>query len=441
MEGARIPDSHTPRNRRRRGGPVLDKIELTSEVVTPMLGGGAVARRLDDVDVIRPATVRGHLRFWWRALHAHRYGSAAELHENESAIWGRAADDGPGRSAVDVGIAVERAGPVDESPIEMDDWGAYALWPARSPLASRRRQGTRFRLTLRLPSDHVGEVQAAVRAWILFGGYGSRTRRGLGSLTVTPGATDWLPADAGREGFAALFGRDPFVASTSTRPDYPTPVFAGAALHVGAATRSAPDAWCTALDWLREFRQGTQGDPGERAREPNPQPQAKPLRPSISNWPEADKIRRLTGKTAAHTPRHNATPAWPRAGFGLPIAFRFQPLGRDGNPVHEPPGSNRLLWREGPAAPPHDRLASPLIVKALPLADGRFAPCALWLRRANPLHGEVILERLPNSAAPFDRLLADGDSPRFSALAGKLTLRDAFLDWLHDRHGTDVVAR
>ena len=32
-----------------------------------------------------------------------------------------------------------------------------------------------------------------------------------------------------------------------------------------------------------------------------------------------------------------------------------------------------------------DRFASPLIVKALPLADNRFVPCALWLNRAYPV--------------------------------------------------------
>lgn len=437
MEQAQIPASHTPRQRRTRGGPVLDKLELAIEVVTPMLGGGAAPRTLDDVDVIRAATVRGHLRFWWRALHAHRCASAAELHGSESALWGQAADDGPGRSAVGASVTVECAGPVDEGAMPTGDRAAYALWTTRQPPAPRRCPGTRFRLALLVPRAHAEEVQAALRAWILFGGYGSRTRRGLGTLTVRPSA-DWLPRRADREGLQTVFARHVFAAGAG--PGLPTPVLAGAALHVGATCRSALEAWYTALEWLMEFRQGTIGEPGDRAREPAPQAQAKPQRPSISNWPEADKIRHLIGKTAAHTPRHNATPAWPRAGFGLPLPFRFQPKGRNGAPIDEPPGNYRLLWREGSAGPKHDRLASPLIVKALPLADGRFAPCALWLHRAYPLYGQVLLEGCSQSAAPFDRLLADGDAPQFSALAGKPTLRDAFLDWLHDRCGTEVIA-
>lgn len=88
----------------------------------------------------------------------------------------------------------------------------------------------------------------------------------------------------------------------------------------------------------------------------------------------------------------------------------------------------------------HDRLASPLIVKALPLANGEFVPIALWLNRAYPQNGEVVLRGVCNSAAPFDRLVAAGDQPRFSALAGRQSLREAFFYWLHARYSTTMVA-
>lgn len=79
-------------------------------------------------------------------------------------------------------------------------------------------------------------------------------------------------------------------------------------------------------------------------------------------------------------------------------------------------------------------------MKALPLADGTFAPCALWLNRAYPANGEVILRNANNSQAPFDRLVAEGDTARFSALANKTSLRQAFLDWIHGTKQTTVVA-
>lgn len=39
--------------------------------------------------------------------------------------------------------------------------------------------GTQFRLTLIAAGSCETEVKNALRAWILFGGYGGRTRRGL----------------------------------------------------------------------------------------------------------------------------------------------------------------------------------------------------------------------------------------------------------------------
>lgn len=437
---ARMPE---PRRRSSRGGPELCTISVDVEVVTPILGGGSQTRALDDVDVIRAATVRGHLRFWWRALRGHEFVNANAMYVAESALWGRAATDEGGRSAVEIRIDVEQPRDPDESDINLQQTpGAYALWPARAekkqgqiakPPAPRRERGTRFRMVLIVPVDRESEIRNAARTWCLFGGYGSRTRRGLGSFKVVENAATWLAASATREAFTAVFGRDILAPSGSSVID--VPYLAGASLHVGKAEKDPVKAWTTALDWLKEFRQGTGGQPGDRAREPGtgkPQPQ----RPSISNWAEADKIRHLTQKTSGHGPRHTEQPAWPRAGFGLPILGKFQKKARNGNHLDEP-GPFELRWRLGEDE--HDRLASPLIVKALPLADGTFVPCALWLNRAYPA-GEVILRGVSNSAAPFDRLVASGDTARFSALAGKHSLRKAFLDWLHASYQTIVVA-
>ncbi len=429
----------SPRPRRTRSGPPLAEIAVRAEVVTPILGGSSRIRTIDDVDVIRAATVRGHLRFWWRALHASNATSSKQLLRDESAIWGRAATDEGGRSAVDVRVEVEQTGGIDRSEVRLYDSkegratpGAYALWPARTPPAPRRVPGTRFRLMLVAPADLEAEVRNVVRAWLLFGGYGARTRRGLGSFRVLDDARTWRPSRAARDAITAVFRADIFTAPQTPVGDMP--LLGGAALHVGKADRDPVRAWTTALDWLKEFRQGIGGQPGDRAREPGTG-KIQPQRPSISNWPEADKIRRLRSKTTSHPPRHNRTPAWPRAGFGLPIIGQFQTKARDGSRLDEP-GPFELRWRSGDE---HDRLGSPLIVKALPLADDTFVPCALWLGRAYPV-GDVVLRGVTNSAAPFDRLIAAGDTPRFSALTSKSSLREAFLDWLHARYQTTVVA-
>jgi CRISPR-associated protein Cmr1 len=455
----------TAKPRAVRSGPELAELRVRLEVVTPILGGSHQTRAIDNVDVIRGPSVRGHLRFWWRALYASQCLSAEALFQRESALWGRAETDDGGRSAVEIRVDVEgNGGALDDSDINLQQTpGAYALWPARAekkqgqvvrPPAPRRQPGTQFQLTLKVAATDEAEIRNALRAWILFGGYGGRTRRGLGTLKVLDNANEWLPAAVRREAFTSLFEFDIFAATTKTPGDVPW--LEGAAIHVGQVDRNAEKAWTTALDWLKVFRQGTTGNQGERAREPS----SDPKRPSISNWPEADKIRRVKNKINAHAPRHNATVAWPRAGFGLPIIGQFQTTDRQGN-AHDEPGKFEIRWRSPKTDRPgefdeHDRLASSLIVKALPIVDDKgtiaFVPCALWLNRSYPNSGQVGLARPkqgrpnekevdPATAASFNSsLVANGDTARFSALVNKASLRQAFLDWLRDQKKTTVVA-
>jgi CRISPR-associated protein Cmr1 len=430
-----------PRRRSSRSAIDLATISVTLEAVTPILGGAAVPRMIDEFDCIRAASVRGHLRFWWRALNGHKFETPHALYEGESALWGCAASDDGGRSPVDVRVEIKQCGRLETTPPKPANRDFYALWPAREPPAPRL-SGTKLVLTLTAPSGDLKEYGNAVRAWLLFGGYGSRTRRGLGSFRIVEAAGVWLPKAARREEFTRIFESDVFGDPRKSAGDVPW--LAGAALRVGAVPSDAMSAWLTALDWLKEFRQGFTGNPGDRAREPGT-PKPQPNRPSISNWPEADKIRHLVGKIAAHPPRHNSTAVWPRAGFGLPILGRFQRNARDGGMLDEP-GPFELRWcgpdpRDPHRTIEHERLASPLIVKAMPLVNGQFVPIALWLNRAYPQNGEVVLRTVHNSAAPFDRLIGAGDTPRFSALAGAHSLREAFLDWLHAKYSTTVVAQ
>jgi CRISPR-associated protein Cmr1 len=441
------------RTRKNRGGTDIGCITVRVRVVTPILGGSAKPRELDDIDGIRPSTIRGHLRFWWRALNAHTCKTSKELFEMESSLWGGAANDGTARSQVDLNIEVDQDlfELIDNSDVKLTQTrGAYALWTARGmhDTAPRRKSGVEFRMTLSFPEEKKDEICNAVRAWILFGGYGGRTRRGLGSLTIIGTNELALPLIPKKSDIVSIFGHDIFAASSMETRD--VPILAGASLYVGNESDNAERAWQEALDWLKDFRQGTTGSDRNRAREPG----SDKLRPSISNWPEPDKIRHLSKPKdnlpwAHSASRHNNKPVWPRAGFGLPINGRFQSnsrnKGADGKPIRwdkcspprTEPGNFELVWRNGSVE--HERLASPLILKALALSNGKFVPIALWLNRSYP-EGEVILKGTPRSAAPFDKLTADGDQVHFEALENKSGLRQAFLDWLRETKGAKVIS-
>ena len=83
--------------------------ETTLELVTPAFLAGA-NQQAEDCD-LRPATLRGLLRWWWRTMHA---GSVdvATLQRMEAAIWGDTARGGAVR------VLVERIGTPEPRPYE-----------------------------------------------------------------------------------------------------------------------------------------------------------------------------------------------------------------------------------------------------------------------------------------------------------------------------------
>lgn len=114
----------------RRREPLL-AVELA--VVTPMFGGGAVPRQTDPDLPIRGASIRGHLRFWWRACMARHYATVDELFAAEAQIWGKAAKAAVGRAdgPSDVDVVVELLGAGRENQALARNRNtplAYALW-------------------------------------------------------------------------------------------------------------------------------------------------------------------------------------------------------------------------------------------------------------------------------------------------------------------------
>ena len=207
----------------------IERREHELELVTPAFLAGANQGK-QDCD-LRPATLRGLLRWWWRTMHAGRLGRR-HLLELETAIWGNA------ETGSAVSIAVEALGNdepehyrlrhgdkpdfADRNDLELPGGGrdkkvtqglfylSYGMDEGRDDRRSRwfRGPGARWRLTLtardgrwrplperpvcRIPERPVCRIpgrlvmeQAEAALWLLtrFGGAGSRSRKGFGSFT------------------------------------------------------------------------------------------------------------------------------------------------------------------------------------------------------------------------------------------------------------------
>ncbi len=162
--------------------------ECTLRLVSPAFLAGAMQGKEDCT--LRPATVRGLLRWWWRTLHA-GYLTVEELRKLEGRLWGTTEVGGQ--------IAVEVEPISNQSPKEMKVVMQNGEKPARAYLAygmegnpnpnnpRPARQyveaGARWRIRI-VGKDGQAAEQAIAALWMLctFGGAGAKARRGFGSL-------------------------------------------------------------------------------------------------------------------------------------------------------------------------------------------------------------------------------------------------------------------
>lgn len=182
------------------------------KLVTPAFLAGA-SQQQGDCD-LRPATLRGLLRWWWRTMHA-AHLDRSTLKKLETAVWGDAESGSPVRIAVD--LAEDRA------PVLYDDKDGFRPKPEfkrqhdlQDPPNKKTTQGLFYAsygmaddpnkenrwyrpagscwsVTLTARAGRFGDIslrprqlldQATAALWLLcrFGGLGSKGRKGFGSF-------------------------------------------------------------------------------------------------------------------------------------------------------------------------------------------------------------------------------------------------------------------
>jgi len=346
------------------------------ELKTPLFGGGVEAGENDPSHPIRATSIRGHLRFWWRATRGRRFANPAALWLREEEIFGSTRFPSPVRISVEFD---PKTPPAFINPTEFNRFGpdGYALfaaiqngnrviqeglkfkvsmaWISPAQLKSRRAALNEQLMKAKEPplpaevADVADDLRDAMWAWVNFGGIGGRTRRGCGALLCHEDG--FAPKSVAEIEGWLLAAQQRFGVAATTAPLWSQ---LGTHLYYRPQPEPAINAWLTAMSAFKTFRQGE--GVGRNRRRPGSN------RPGRSYFPEPETIRQtMNQRDPKHTPFPKPFPndAFPRAEFGLPIVFQFQ-----GGEVDQ----TVLYPRVGNEKP--ERMASPLILKPLCLKDG-----------------------------------------------------------------------
>lgn len=398
-------------------------------LITPLFGGGVNPGEADPLTVIRGTTIRGHLRFWWRACRAGSFPSIEAMRQQEGEIWGSSEHPSPVSVAVSVDpgsrgdpepafrVAPDKKGRPRSSPSSRVP--AYAAFPLQPDRTQQRQMGWQsqdvlfdvvFTLTIRYPQSLASEVEAALWAWETFGGIGARTRRGFGAVhrLDSGGEAMLLPANP-QEAKAYLRGLlQRFVQSGEGNSEVPQ---LSPNMLLGFTTvRSSPlETWQHLIRRYRDFRQARHGS-----------------RYGLSQWPEANEIRRrlnLPPRLPEDMTEGDLVQKFPRAAFGLPIVFHL-PHDR---------GTPDNITLTGASDPRtrlnYDRLASPLILRPLALPQGKGIGLAAILEAPRTPPQGLVLEGVPHGDKVISDLNQD-EARRVPPLAGYVDVLQAFLSFL-----------
>ncbi|MCP1392984.1 MAG: type III-B CRISPR module RAMP protein Cmr1, partial [Methanothrix harundinacea] len=162
------------------------------QLITPLFGGGAKAGENDEVTIIRPSSVRGHLRFWWRTTSGAKFERVEELRQREGEIWGTTKNP----SKVIIGVTIKSSGDSYPCARYQEGWSLprfeknhppYVLFPFQGNIRKNVKPANcianiTIDLELTYPEIISRDVEEAIWAWTYFGGLGARTRRGSGAL-------------------------------------------------------------------------------------------------------------------------------------------------------------------------------------------------------------------------------------------------------------------
>lgn len=133
---------------------IVTKKSYEIRIVTPMFGGGVKAGENDMNMLVRPSSIRGQLRFWWRTVRGAYFQDGTAMRDAENAVWGSTRLP----SAVNIRVTEQprsnkQRGPEDNFRFDRFGPEAYALFAAKSNGNRLLQEGGTFDLEISYPKN------------------------------------------------------------------------------------------------------------------------------------------------------------------------------------------------------------------------------------------------------------------------------------------------
>jgi CRISPR-associated protein Cmr1 len=189
-------NDHQINTKSSQGDPMRSVIQADYSITTPLFIGDAEQNATD----ITAASIKGALRFYWRAMQWGRFKTAASsdevalktLHQKEGKLFGSSAEQGTGQAKFNLRVSMQRIPPVKADWPKKELASGYlgiGLWSTNKTDARQyMEEGHTFSIRAVLhPSLSEADSQTlkdCMILWGLIGGLGSRSRRAFGSVAI-----------------------------------------------------------------------------------------------------------------------------------------------------------------------------------------------------------------------------------------------------------------
>lgn len=156
----------------------MEKITFTCETITPMFLAGADGQKPE----LRAPSIKGALRFWWRAMNGHL--SLEELKEREAEIFGGTNPARRSRVVIKIEKSLNETFMTELLPHRKGAWKSKAFHPERKFVISFLMTPKIFHDETKEEIYNVQKMKALFLVVALLGGVGKRSRRGFGSFKI-----------------------------------------------------------------------------------------------------------------------------------------------------------------------------------------------------------------------------------------------------------------